>query len=399
MPCCYISREFYDRVRCSAPTKLLHYNDTELPGFILEHRPTGGGTWYFRYKDASGSNRYKRLGGIRNMSLLDARAEAYAVYRLLRDGRSPDELDGGQRNSRSTTLERFVVEQYLPQARLKKRSWNMDERLLRMHIVPAFKGRILQAIEQFELVEWQNNLRNEGLAPCSCNRVLSLMKHIFNCAVRWGVLPRDENPVSGLTPFQDNCARERFLTAAEAGRLLDELDKKQEPAAQAVKLLLHTGARKSEILGARWEHVNVERRMLTVPLSKSGKARHIPLSDAALSVLNTMPRQSEWLFPSSQRQGHVSDVYHFWKELRQKLGLQDVRIHDLRHSFASFLVGAGRSLYEVQKILGHYDPKVTMRYAHLSHDALVDAANTVGKAVKEKKRNLPHLSESKRGIA
>ena len=383
MPCCYISRELYNRARCSAPVKLLHYNDTELPGFILEHRPTGGGTWYFRYKDASGINRYKRLGGMSTMSLLDARAEAYAVYRLLRDGRSLDELDGERSHSRSTTLERFAFEQYLPQAKLKKRSWAMDARLLRMHIMPAFKGRTMQAIKQLELVEWQNKLRKAGLAPCSCNRVLSLMKHIFNCAVRWGVLPRDKNPVSGLTPFQDNCARERFLTAVEAGRLLDALDKKQEPAAQAVKLLLHTGARKSEILGARWEHVDLERRVLTVPLSKSGKARHIPLSDAALAVLHCLPRQGVWLFPSPQGQGHVSDVYHFWKELRQKLGLHDVRIHDLRHSFASFLVGAGRSLYEVQKILGHYDPKVTMRYAHLSESSLVDAANTVGTVVRK----------------
>ena len=408
MPCCYISREFYDRVRCSAPTKLLHYNDTELPGFILEHRPTGGGTWYFRYRDASGTNRYKRLGGIKNMSLLDARAEAYAVYRLLREGRSPDELRGGCGNLPPLTLELFTEEQYLPQAKLKKRSWDMDARLLRMHILPKFRRRTMHDIRQFELVEWQNGLRNRGLAPCTCNRVLSLMKHIFNCAVRWGVLDRDKNPVSGLTPFPENSARERFLTAEEAGRLLHELDKKQgQAAAQAVKLLLHTGARKSEILGARWEHVDLERRVLTVPLSKSGKTRHIPLSDAALTVLHSLPRQNAWLFPSPQGRGHLSDVYYFWKDIRQKLGLQNVRLHDLRHFFASFLVGAGRSLYEVQKILGHYDPKVTMRYAHLSHDALVDAANTVGRAVqggrrkhtkterKEKRYTAPSLLHSK----
>lgn len=384
MPTCYITHEFYEKLCRTAPEKQCHYNDAELPGFMLEHRPTGKGTWYFRYKDSSGSNRYRRLGTTRDMSLLDARTEAYAVYRLLRDGKNPDDLPEFGSDSRPMTLKAFATEQYLPQAKLKKRSWEMDVRLLNTHILPAFKERCMEDIREFELVKWQNSLRENGLAPATCNRVLSLMKYLFNCATRWGVLPHDKNPAVEVTPFPDNGARERFLTSEEAGALLRELDKRgEQPAALAVKLLLHTGARKNEILGARWEDVDMERRILTVPLSKSGKTRHIPLSDEALKVLRRLSRASAWLFPSPRGEGHFSDLYYFWKEVRQSLGLEDVRIHDLRHSFASFLVGAGRSLYEVQKILGHYDPKVTMRYAHLSHASLVEAANAVGTAVRE----------------
>ena len=122
----------------------------------------------------------------------------------------------------------------------------------------------------------------------------------------------------------------------------------------------------------------MERRILTVPLSKSGKARHIPLSDAALQVLAEIPHKSEWLFPSNRTDSHIGTIYDAWDRVRERAGIKDVRLHDLRHSFASFLVNSGCSLYEVQKILGHQNPKVTTRYAHLAQDSLLRAANIVG---------------------
>ncbi|WP_446425062.1 tyrosine-type recombinase/integrase [Mailhella sp.] len=128
----------------------------------------------------------------------------------------------------------------------------------------------------------------------------------------------------------------------------------------------------------------MERRILTVPLSKSGKARHIPLSDAALQILEEISRKSEWLFPSSRTDSHISTIYEEWDRVRERAGLKDVRLHDLRHSFASFLVNSGCSLYEVQKLLGHQNPKVTTRYAHLAQDSLWRAANLVGEKLREK---------------
>ena len=174
--------------------------------------------------------------------------------------------------------------------------------------------------------------------------------------------------------------RERYLSEDEARRLLEVLkEEKDQQTAHVIRLLLFTGARKSEILAARWESVDLVRRILTVPLSKSGKARHIPLSDAALQVLADLPRRSEWLFPSPRTAGHITSVFTVWDRVRTEAGLKDVRLHDLRHSFASFLVNDGCTLYEVQKILGHHDPKVTTRYAHLAQDSLLRAANTVGR--------------------
>ena len=116
-----------------------------------------------------------------------------------------------------------------------------------------------------------------------------------------------------------------------------------------------------------------------MPLSKSGKPRHIPLSDEAVSVIRSIPHVpgNPWLFPGHAPGKPLSDIYLFWNRIRQKLGLGDVRIHDLRHTFASFLVNTGHSLYEVQKLLGHSDPRTTMRYAHLGQGALLAAVETV----------------------
>jgi len=152
---------------------------------------------------------------------------------------------------------------------------------------------------------------------------------------------------------------------------------------QVVALLLLTGARKREVLDARWECVDLRRRLLTVPVSKSGRPRHIALSDAAVKLLEGLPREEgmPWVFFNPKTRKPPVSIFYAWDTIRKRAGLAGVRLHDLRHSFASFLVNSGRSLYEVQKLLGHYDPRVTMRYAHLSPGALIEAANIVGNLV------------------
>lgn len=147
---------------------------------------------------------------------------------------------------------------------------------------------------------------------------------------------------------------ERYLTGDEAQRLMRALEKSDRLEVFALRLLLLTGARKSEVLKARWEHVRPNQRLLTVPLSKSGKPRHISLFDEAIAVIRAIPwvPGCPWLFPGHAPDKPLSDIYQFWNKVRRGLGLTDVRIHDLRHTFASLLVNAGHSRYEVQKLLG-----------------------------------------------
>jgi len=148
-----------------------------------------------------------------------------------------------------------------------------------------------------------------------------------------------------------------------------------------VPMLILTGARKREVLDAKWEDFDLGRRAWRIPISKSGKARHVPLSDGALNVLASMPRKVEWAFANPDTGKPYVSVFCAWNTARKGVGLSDVRVHDLRHSFASLLINSGRTLYEVQHILGHTQVKTTQRYAHLSQDTLLAAANSATAAL------------------
>ena len=291
----------------------------------------------------------------------------------------PVKRNSGQPERNTFNLDGFVSSVYLSHIRLRKRSWRVDERIARQHLSPTFGARELADIQRHEVEDWLHGLSSGGLAPATCNRILAVFKTICSLAVMRGLLPAGQSPCAGVSPFKLHEQRERYLSRDEAQRLMRALEKSDRPEAFAIRLLLLTGARKSEILKARWENVRLDQRLLTVPLSKSGKPRHIPLSDEAIAVIRTIPRQpgNPWLFPGHAPGKPLSDLYLFWNRLRRSMGLADVRIHDLRHTFASFLVNAGHSLYEVQKLLGHSDPRTTMRYAHLEQASLVAVAETV----------------------
>ena len=150
-----------------------------------------------------------------------------------------------------------------------------------------------------------------------------------------------------------------------------------------VPMLLLTGARKREVLDAQWQDFDFSRRIWRIPMSKSGKARHVPLSDGAMTLLSTMPRKPgcDWAFANPETGKPYVSIFCAWNTARKKAGLADVRLHDARHSFASLLINSGRTLYEVQHILGHSQVKTTQRYAHLSQDTLLAAANAATVAV------------------
>lgn len=289
---------------------------------------------------------------------------------------SAQTIDSGRHTK---NLDAFVSNVYLPHIRLRKRSWSVDERIARQHLSPTFGARELADIQRHEVEDWLHGLSSGGLAPATCNRILAVLKTICSLAEMRGLLPAGQSPCAGVSSFKIHTQRERYLTRDEAQRLMRTLEKNDRPEAFAIRLLLLTGARKSEVLKARWENVRLDLRLLIVPLSKSGKPRHILLSDEAIAVIRSIQRQpgNPWLFHGHAPGKPLSDLYLFWNKLRRKLGLSDVRIHDLRHTFASFLVNAGHSLYEVQKLLGHSDPRTTMRYAHLEQASLLAAAETV----------------------
>lgn len=226
-----------------------------------------------------------------------------------------------------------------------------------------------------------------GLKPGSVNRVLNIVKSCFSKAMEWELCSLSASPAKGVAEVADAAIKERFLSQGEASDLIRIVKGSRNPMLfPIVGFLLMTGARRSEALFAKWEHIDLDRETWLIPLSKSGKPRHIPLSAGALSFLaeakkvaNYYPlaRTSPYVFPNRKTGGPFSNIFNSWDTARKKAGLADVRMHDLRHSFASALVNNGLSIYDVKELLGHSSVSTTQRYAHLSQDRLSKAAKTV----------------------
>lgn len=182
------------------------------------------------------------------------------------------------------------------------------------------------------------------------------------------------------------------MTDAQLEKLLNVLHSDESrPVCMIALLLLSAGCRLNEVLSAKWSDVNLEKGIFTVKASnsKSKRLRSVPLNESALEVLHQLDTQGrfDYLFVNHRSGKPYVNVAKVWNRLRKQAGLPHLRLHDLRHQYASFLVNSGRTLYEVQQILGHSDPKVTMRYAHLSTRALQEAANSASIKIKEATAN------------
>ncbi len=350
--------------------------DDKLIGFFMEVRASGRITFYVRYNDIRGRQREVRLGRLGDVTVDQARKRAQEVKASAALGGDP----AAERDKLKAvpTFADFVEKQYLPYIKERLRSYRDQESCYRLRLKAAWGRRHLDQIRTGDVVAFQESLIREGLSAASSNRYTALIKRIFNLALHWEVYA-GRNPArrAQMRPEQ---GRERFLTDDELVALFKALEKEPNlTAACAIALLAATGARRGEVLGARWERVDVERRILTVPASssKSGKTRHIPLSDAALRILARVPRVgSPWVFPGTDPAKPVADLKKAWMRVKLRAGIEpSFPLHSLRHTYASRLVGQGRSLYEVGQLLGHATVSMTARYAHLAPQRLVEAAN------------------------
>jgi len=357
--------------------------DVAMRGFMVEVRRSGKKTFYFRYSDSKGKQRQKKLGSTDQITLTEARTLAGKLRATNFLGLVINTNE--QESPKVLTISEFTEQHYLPYARTAKRSWETDVSVLSNHLLPRFGSYRLNQVIKKDIIEFMTQKR-EAYAAGSVNRMVILLRYMYNLALKWEFLGAEKNPANGITLLEDNGARERFLSKQEAERILYAVKCSENQMLYYIVLwLLLTGARKSEALNAQWGHIKLEQRSWYIPHTKAGKPRYVPISDDGMKLLAQIPQKNgtSYIFTNPRTGKPFVTIFSSWDRARRLAGMPELRIHDLRHSAASFMVNSGQSLYVVQKILGHTQQKTTARYSHLSQSSLLNAVNLIGGLIPE----------------
>lgn len=359
---------------CPPERAKLDIYDTAITGFILEVRPNGSKTFAVRYRDEYGKQRQYKIGNASDISADKARKEAIKVRSRVTVGENPA---ADKKIKRSVPLYAELADRYIAHVRTYQRDPKSAERALRNHILPKWHKQRLSDIKQADIAAWLAE-KGETLAPATVERMRVVFQHTFKMAKVWGLAGADVNPLMGIPRPALNNAVDRRLTAEEAQRLRQAVEKSRNKQLKfIVGMLILTGARVSELLHAQWKDVDIDGRSWRIPISKTGRARHVPLSQAAIDLLGQIPRFSgcPYVVPNPNTMRPFVGLYRTWDVARKQAGIPDVRIHDLRHAAASFMINNGIDLFTVGKVLGHTSYKTTQRYSHLSNNVLLAAVD------------------------
>jgi site-specific recombinase XerD len=319
--------------------------------------PPGSDVWWIQYF-VDGRRRREKIGGKQAAINRCQQRKTEA-----REGRLPTP-------QHDVPFDDFVNE-YLEGERLRLRAFAEYERHSRVW-TDRFGHRPLRRILPRDIQTWATRRRAE-VEPATVNRELSFLRRVFSVALANGLVER--NPVKAVKFFREPSGRVRFLTDDEEPRLREQLDPSQW---QIVEFAFNTGLRQSEQFGLRWEHVNLANRVLTIPRSKHGGARHVPLNDTATAILRALPSRfnSRWVFPNRTGKSPLNATnfrQRVFNPAVRSAGIENLRWHDLRHTFASRLAMKGVDLNSIRELMGHKTLAMTLRYAHLSQSHLHQA--------------------------
>jgi integrase len=332
-----------------------------------------------------------------------ARREAKRLLGLVADGIDPAAERDTTRGQPTLAAfaQRYVAEYAVP--RKKVRTVEEDRRLLRLHIVPALGAKRLGDLTRADIAKFHSG---RAVHPSNANRCLALVSHLFTIAMKWGVVPGSfVNPARGIEKFAER-RRERLLSAdelAQLGHALERaergwtdvewmpLSEEDRPARKTpedwraiacYRLLLFTGARLSEIRTLRWEWIDWDRGIARLPDSKTG-AKNLYFSAPALALLESLPRVQDnpYVLPGDRPGAPFVGIQKPWQRVRLQAGLTGLRIHDLRHAFASLAVANNEAIYLVGAVLGHRQVTTTERYSHLSDDPVKAVANRTSEKI------------------
>ena len=391
--------------------------DTELTGFGLKVSPAGNRVYILQYRIGRRLRRYTIGKHGAPWTPEEARREAARLLGLIASGTDPADVKAESRSELSVTE---LCDLYLSEGCTTKKPSTLatDRRNIERHIKPLLGSKGVRRVTSADIERFQRDVaagksatdvrtgpRGRAIVTGgkgAAVRTLAALGAIFTFAVKRKL--RSDNPVSGVARFKGE-KKERFLTIGELAQLGDALTTAEQDgfnpvAIAAVRLLVMTWARKSEILTLRWSWVDFERSCLRLPDSKTG-AKVVPLGAPALKLLASLPRveSNPHVLPGEAAGGHLVGLQRAWANLRERAGLPGVRLHDLRHSFASIAVASGDSLYLVGKVLGHRQARTTETYAHLQDhpvQAVADrTASTIAAALDSTNRNEAHVVELK----
>jgi len=324
------------------------------------------------------------LGEFPHVTIQDARQRVSEHKSLL--ARDIDPSEQREQKTNDLTFKRFCDDFYVPHAKQHKKTWQEDVYKIDGQIDPAFGKYRLTTITARDISTFMTQ-QKERTSATTANHYATLIKRMFNLAVKWGLL--EKSPATGLDRFKEKPHRERYLTKEELPRFLKALDELEDGLSKAaIQLLLFTGGRRGEITSIRYDQLKLNEKRLFLPDTKNGRSRSIILNDRAISVIKELkenkdksPRtkESDYLFPTKQgtRRPHIYDLRTPFGKACDAAGISGLRVHDLRHSFATLALQGGASLYDVSKLLGHSDVSMTQRYAHMADDSLQKATDNM----------------------
>ena len=383
-----LTKRFVDALKPVTTDTL--FRDTDLKGFALRAKPSGVRTWVVQYRNKAGRTRKLALGKVGVLTPEEARQQAKDALAEASKGADPSADRHAERADLTVgeLVERYLADGPADKPTKKASSWTIDASNLRRHVVPVLGRKSLSSVTTADVQRFQRSV-TEGKTKADGKgakkrgrlrvrggsgtawRATVVLAGMLAWATGRGM--RADNPAKGVR-LNKLTRRERFLSGEELTKLGEAMATFEGQGVNAsalaiVRLLILTGARRNEIASLRWDYVDFERKALRLPDSKTG-AKIVPLGAPALDVLAKLSRSdaSPWVFPATRGDGHHLGVPAIWRKLVKAAGLKGVRLHDLRHGFASFAVADGDSLYLVGKVLGHTQASTTQRYAHLQLD-------------------------------
>jgi integrase len=350
--------------------------DTELPGFGL--RVTKGRKSFILEKRIRGRMRRLTIGPYGPLTVDQARKLANTHVGAISQGNDPAQVR--QDRLHEATFGN-LTDQYLERHAPRKRSARDDRGMLQTHLA-VFRTRKLTDLNRNDVARLHAKVGET--APYRANRLVALLRKMFNLARDWGLYAGD-NPATRIQLFTEQ-SRDRFVQPDELPRLFQAIDEEPDISVRSVFVTaLLTGARRGEVLAMRWEDVNLARAVWRIPHTKAGRSHLLPLPQAVVSILRRVPRREgvSYVFIGQNGTGHLQNMKRTWNRVRRKAGIEDVRFHDLRRTIGSWLAGNGENLQLIAKVLNHRDLSTTAIYARLNLDPVRQALERNAKKMLE----------------